>query len=202
MEKKIFFWVCGLMSLLTLSSCEDKITFNEGGEFLPIGYTIKTPENLDEFKEMTTLQIMGIKGLIFDTVEKSDWKIITWDQAVFNGSEPLEFYSNNIEIENLKGFVNVPTNYGDIPVAFGNTDVEYTYLGEQVKLQPLETFRLFVKVELEGESSDESKSKDGPFIQYGHIVYTLSLGNVPIKTHKHQLLISELVNKEKETKTE
>ena len=144
MVKKNLFLVFGLMSLITMLSCDDKITFNDDPEFLPIGYVVKSPQDTEELAsgELNTLQIMGIGGLVFDEIQKDDWKIITQSEIYFKGNTPLKFDNDVTEIKNLKGLIDLPTNYDDISVALGNTSVTYTYLGKPVELEPLEKVSL------------------------------------------------------------
>lgn len=185
MVKKNLFLVFGLMSLITMSSCDDKITFNDDPEFLPVGYVVKSPQDTEELAsgELNTLQIMGIGGLVFDEIQKDDWKIITQNQIYFKGNTPLEFDNNVTEIKNLKGLIDLPTNYDDISVAFGNTSVTYTYLGNQVELEPLEKVSLSISIQEEGTSAEPY------FSQYGYIIYTLDIGYLPVKVHKQPFII-------------
>lgn len=185
MERKILFFVIGLMSLIATTSC-DKITFNDDGEFMPVGYIVKSPDSEADISSgvVSTLQIMGIRGLVFDEVEKSDWKIITQPEVAFKGETRLEFEENPIEIE-LKGITELLTNFDeDISIAFGNTTVFYTYMGNQVELEPIDKVYLSVKI-------DEKQLSQKPyFLQYGYIIYTLQIGYVPVKIHKQPFMVT------------
>ena len=82
MKKFSYFLLFGLMSLISLTSCEDKIITQEEPEFMPYGYQPKIPET-QEFGELpivTSFQILGYKNLVISEFEKDDWKIIVPDQ--------------------------------------------------------------------------------------------------------------------------
>lgn len=189
--KKIYFAVMGLMSLLALSSCEDKFAYYEENEFSPIGYQMKIPEgdDADLWTESSTVQVMGIKGLIIDEFDKSDWKIIAQSDVLIKGDKPLEI-EKSIVIERIKDVIEVPTNYDPIPLAFTNTQVTYQYLGKEVVLPPVDEYKLFVRVE-----EDQRIEKDGFFFQAGNIVYSLMIGYVTVKNLKQPFIIANDANK-------
>ena len=152
--KKIFaFLVCGLMSLLTLTSCDDRFTYDADKVFMPCAYEVKGPSSGEEVS--STLLILGVNGLVFDEVEKSDWKIMTNSNYMFEGNQPFTLLSDKImTIENKNQMMNIPTNYGNLSIAFGNMNVSYQYMGQDVDLDPLEGFQLKVTIEVKGEMKE------------------------------------------------
>ena len=136
--KQIFFLLLfGLMSLISISSCEDKLFSQDGNEFMPRGYQPKVI-NLEDIDEdspkflTTTFQVKGVKDLVISEFEKDDWRILTTDQKVYTGNEPLKLGQNRVIIKNFNQVIDVPSNYGDIPIAFLNTVVSYDYMGQTV----------------------------------------------------------------------
>jgi len=182
--KKIFaLLVFGLMSLLTFTSCEDYFTYDDDKAFLPCAYEAKSSSDETEAK---TLLILGINGLVFDEIEKSDWKIMTNTSYLFRGKQPLTLMENNIiTVENKNRMLNIDTNYGNLPIAFGNMNVYYQYMGQQVDLDPVEGFHLLVKVKAEKEI------KDPFYAQSGKLTFTLMAGYCPVKIHEVEFLVLE-----------
>lgn len=176
--KKIFYvWFFGLMSLLTMSSCEDKFTYDAEKNFMPIEYAAKLP--VGDEGVATTLLVKGVKELVFDEIEKSDWRIITQANISFRGKEPLNVISTSFAIEeDDPQLMHVASNYGDIPVTFGNTMVTYNYMGQEVVLQP-ENGMHFSVVKEEKERFEEPF-----FYQKGKLVFRLMVGYVVVKVHE------------------
>lgn len=190
MKKFSYFLLFGLMSLISLSSCEDKIITQDENEFAPLGYQPKTI-NLEDIDEdnpkflTTTFQVKGVKDLVISEFEKDDWKILTTDQKVYTGNEPMKLGQNRVVINNFNKVIDVPSNYGDIPIAFLNTVVSYDYMGQTVILKPLEEVDVTIVVE------EISKEISPIFVQLGYIHITLHMGYVPIATTKVQFIIME-----------
>ena len=196
MKQIFFFLLFGLMSLISLSSCEDKIITQDENEFTPLGYQAKAI-NLEDIDEdnpkfiVTTFQVKGVKDLVISEFEKDDWKILTTDQKVYTGSEPMKLGQNRVVINNFNKVIDVPSNYGDIPIAFMNTVVSYDYMGQTVILKPLEEMDVTIVVE------EISKEISPIFVQLGYIHITLHIGCVPIATTKVQFIIMEDVTDKK-----
>lgn len=196
MKKNLVFLLFGLMSLIGISSCEDKIITQDENEFAPLGYQAKTI-NLEDIDEdnpnflVTTFQVKGVKDLVISEFEKDDWKILTTDQKVYTGSEPMKLGQNRIVINNFNKVIDVPSNYGDIPIAFLNTVVSYDYMGQTVILKPLEEVDITIVVE------EISKEISPIFVQLGYIHITLHMGYVPIATTKVQFIIMEDITDKK-----
>jgi len=181
MKKIIYFFVIGLMSLITMS-CEDHLIYDAENNFLPIMYDAKSPENMED--EVSSLLILGVEGLVFDQIEKSDWKIITKESSGFIGDKPLEIVGSPFILEE-KGaeLLEIRTNYESIPITFGNTTVTYEYMGKPVELMPSENLNVSVIIE-------ELSRQESPFFaQYGNIVYKLRVGVVTVKIHKQRFLV-------------
>jgi hypothetical protein len=187
--KKTAIMALGLMSLLALSSCEDKFSYIGENQFLPIGYQMKSPEKYDE--ESSTVQVMGIKKLIFDEFEKSDWKIVTQPNVIIRGDHPLEFSKKIYKIEDINDILDLDTNFEEkIPLAFTNTLVTYQYLGEETILEPLDEEGFLLQVSVE----EEKRVDDGQiFTQVGYIVYRLMVGYVPVKIHKQPFVVASKI---------
>ena len=195
MKKFSYFLLFGLMSLISLSSCDDKIITQDENEFAPLGYQAKSV-NLEDIDEntpelITTFQVKGVKDLVISEFEKDDWRILTTDQKVYTGNEPLKLGQNRVVINNFNKVIDVPSNYGDIPIAFMNTVVSYDYMGQTVILKPLEEVDVTIVVE------EISKEISPIFVQYGYIHITLHMGYMPIATTKVQFIIMEDVTDKK-----
>ena len=181
------------MSLVGLSSCEDSFTYNGENEFVPLGYQPKI-ENLDEVGAddskdvVTTFQVKGVKDLVISEFEKDDWKILTTDQKLFTGTEPIKVDQTMVVIDSFNKVFDIPSNYGDIPIAFMNTVVTYDYMGKTMELQPLDEVYVTIVVE------EVSKNESPIFTQYGYIHITLHLGYIPIARQKVQFIIIEDVS--------
>ncbi len=188
--QKILFLLLGLMSLVGLSSCEDKFVYNE--EFDPLGYLPKMPPLDDDdpksiTQEVTTLQILGPKGLVVDQIEKDDWKIITPASLSFRGTEPLQLEKRVFEFEEdiPRTIMEVNTNYAGetIPIAFGNTKVVYQYMGQDVELIPLGDVRLiFNIVEIDRKQGEY-------FAQFGEIEISLLIDYLVVKKHTISFIV-------------
>lgn len=183
--KKIFaILVFGLMSLMTLTSCEDKFIYDDDKSFLPIGYNAKSPEDDDEEHISSTLLILGIHGLVFDEIEKSDWRIVTQSMYAFRGNQPLTLEETMIDItDTWSKITNIHTNYGDIPVTFGNMNVNYQYMGENIELEPIDGLSLHVRIEQTGLATDPL------FMQHGKVVFHLLVGLCPVAVHEVNFLV-------------
>jgi len=181
MKKIIYFFVIGLMSLITMS-CEDHFSYDSGNNFMPITYEAKIPDEVGTVS--STLLILGVEGLVFDEIEKSDWKIITRETTLFRGEEPLVLSENRFALEyDGAELLKIPTNYEDIPVTFGNTTVTYEYMGKPVELVAGDGLNISIKIE-------EEKRVETPFFaQYGKIIYTLMVGYIPVKIHEQTLFV-------------
>ena len=196
MKRNLVFLLFGLMSLISLSSCVDKIITPDSNEFAPLGYQAKAV-NLEDIDEdnpkflTTTFQVKGVKDLVISEFEKDDWKILSTDQKVYTGNEPLKLGQNRVVINNFNKVIDVPSNYGDIPIAFMNTVVSYDYMGQTVILKPLEEMDVTIVVE------EISKEISPIFVQLGYIHITLHIGCVPIATTKVQFIIMEDVTDKK-----
>ena len=124
--KQCLFWLVGLMSLLFLSSCDDKILYDGEANFCPEQYSAKMivseDETLDKDWVATTLLIYGQRDLVFAEIEKSDWRIITKDRLSLNGKAPLELYQNDpILLRNYNSeLLHVASSYGDIDCVLAN----------------------------------------------------------------------------------
>lgn len=180
MRKNVFFIsLLGLMVLL--SSCDDSFSMDEEKSFTPVMYQAKAPEVLGE--EATTLLIKGVGDLVFDEIEKTDWKIITRYRVEYRGDHPLKLLNDDgngivsYEIDSESLF-SIPTNYEDVLLTFDKLKVTYTYLGNETVLMPDGGLKLVVDLE-------ESKREDSPiFFQSGNIVFRLCVGSYPVKIHK------------------
>lgn len=187
-KKKIL--LLGLISLVGLSSCEDKFTYDKEKEFIPVGYSPKVPKisgTEDVLSEVTTLQVLGLKGLVFDEIEKADWKIITPSEFSVKGKEPLSIGDNVFEfgMEIPNSLFEIETNYGALPVALGNTTVSYQYAGQDIELDPLGEVRLTVIIK-------ENERKETPyFFQYGELEFVLSIDYMPIKRHSINFFVMD-----------
>lgn len=183
--KKIFLLVLGLMSLVVLSSCEDSFSYYDENEFIPLAYTAKisATDDSDALVTADTLEILGVRGLVFDYIEKTDWKIITPSKAIFRGNKSLSIDESLTPI-NVKRITEIKTNYDEsIPITFGNTDVRYTYRGQLLELEPLDGFNLSVKIEV------THRSEEPFFVEYGNIVYILMADLIPVKVHRQEYFI-------------
>ena len=168
--KKILFIAVGLMSLLGMSSCDDKSTFIETEEFAPYCYVIK-----DE----TTIQVVGYKSLIIEEMQKTDWQLYVQFSLSFTGDEPLRVEENEINLAeyNDKKSVqlDVETNllFGDytqnLSFAVGGLLQPYTYMGEEVQLMCVSSLK--VKIDIEVESITEDPAE--PFYEKGMVVISL-----------------------------
>lgn len=185
--KKILFLLLGLMSLVGLSSCEDEFTYDNSKNFLPVGYLPKTPakeeigENLNF--EVTTFQVLGMRGLVFDEFEKSDWRIISPASISIRGTKPLTLQERVYTITSDDPLLEVETNYESIPVTIGNAKVTYSYMGQELELQPLEDMKLTVSLK------EDIRKEEPYFIQYGSVEFTLSIAYLQIKKHSINYLI-------------
>jgi hypothetical protein len=179
MKKSLFFIsLMGLM--LLLSGCDDSFMMDDSKTFTPIMYEAKQPETLGT--EATTLMIKGVEDLVFDEIEKTDWKIITRYHLEYRGDHPLELTDDDDDYicydVNGDALFSIPTNYGEIVVTFDKIKVTYNYLGNEVELMPDGGLKLYVNVE-------EEKREDDPFfLQIGNIVFQLCVGSFPVKIHK------------------
>ena len=186
--KNLFVLVFGLMSLLTFTSCDDKFTYDDENQFKPYGYTAKlqdseiTDENVIISK---TLEIKGVRGLVFDTIEKDDWKIITQSDFSAKGTAPLKIAETEIKIDNPDIIIDLHSNYGDIPVTFDNVKVTYMYRGQLMELRPIEGLRLLIKIE------DINRKYEPIFFHYGYIRYVLCVGHIPVKIHRQTFIIMD-----------
>lgn len=188
--KKILFLLLGLMSLVGLSSCEDEFTYDSEKNFLPIGYMPKSPtqqelEGDEELKEVTTFQILGMRGLVFDEVEKSDWRIISPAEIDLDGTEPLKIEEKAIEIDDFDTLLDIDTNYGGIPITFGNAKLTYQYMNQEMELIPLDDVWLTVNL------IEKNCQKDPFFFQSGEIEFDLLIGYTLIKRHKINFFVAD-----------
>lgn len=187
--KQCLFWLVGLMSLLSLSSCDDKILYDGEANFRPEQYSAKMivseDETVDKDWVATTLLIYGQRDLVFAEMEKSDWRIITKDRLSLNGKTPLELYLDEpILIKNYSSeILQIESNYGCIDCVLDNYMVTYNYLGQDVLLQPKDGLRLTVRVE------ELNRYNEQYFFQSGYIVFMLSVAYVPVKIHKIPFII-------------
>ncbi len=180
MKKMVF--IISLIGLVLLPiSCEDSFTMDEEKNFMPIMYEAKTPEVLGE--EAKILLIKGIGDLVFDEIEKTDWKIITRYHVEFRGSRPLQL----LDDDDNDGYVtymvkdalsSIPTNYEELLLTYDKLKVTYNYLGIEAELRPDGGLKLVVDIE-------ELKREEEPlFMQSGNIVFRLCVGSLPVKIHK------------------
>ena len=180
--KKIFCWVFGLIGLITMGSCEDSFTMDEEKSFTPVMYAAKEPEVLGEVA--TTLLIKGVGDLVFDEIEKTDWKIITRYHVKFRGEKPLELEDDDdrdgsVTYTVKEALSTIPTNYeDDILLTFDKTKVTYTYLGSEIELVPDGGLKLMVNIE------EKNREEEPLFLQTGNIVFRLCVGYLPVKIHK------------------
>ncbi len=184
MKQIFFFLLFGLMSLISLTSCEDKIVTQEEPEFVPYGYQPKAPET-NEFGEIpivTSFQILGYKNLVISEFEKDDWIIIVPDQFLCRGDQPLKV-TNPMLVTNFRKVLDIPTNYEELPVAFGNTNVPYEYMGKTTMLEPLGEVELFLTIE------EEFRQEQPMFLQYGYIKVRLIMAFVPIAEKKFPFMV-------------
>lgn len=174
--KKIMFLIGLIGLILVVTSCDDKFTIDEEKSFTPIMYAAKAPDVLGE--EATTLLIKGIEGLVFDEVEKTDWKIITRYHIGIRGNQPLQIKEGISYDVDGYGLMEISSNYDDILVTFDKIKVTYDYLGKETELKPEGGLRLLVDLE-------ELQREDEPiFLQTGNIVFRLCVGSYPVKIHK------------------
>lgn len=184
MKKFSYFLLFGLMSLISLTSCEDKIITQEEPEFMPYGYQPKIPETqeFDDLPIVTSFQILGYKNLVISEFEKDDWKIIVPDQFLCRGDQPLKV-TNPVEVTNFRKVLDIPTNYEELPVAFGNTAVLYEYMGQTTMLEPIGGVMLTLTIE-------EEFIREHPiFLQYGYIKVRLNMAFVPIAETKIPFMV-------------
>ena len=181
MKKFSYFLLFGLMSLISLTSCEDKIITQEEPEFMPYGYQPKIPETqeFDDLPIVTSFQILGYKNLEF---EKDDWKIIVPDQFLCRGDQPLKV-TNPVEVTNFRKVLDIPTNYEELPVAFGNTAVLYEYMGQTTMLEPIGGVMITLSIE------EEFRREHPIFLQYGYIKVRLNMAFVPIAETKIPFMV-------------
>ena len=165
---------------------------------MPIGYSPKVPKisgTEDVLSEVTTLQVLGLEGLVFDEIEKTDWKIITPSEFSVKGKEPLSIGNNVLEfgMKIPNSLLEIGTNYGALPVVFGNTTVSYQYAKQDIELDPLDEVRLLINIK-------ESERQETPtFFQYGELEFVLTIGDLPIKRHSiNFFVIDPSINKNKE----
>ena len=184
MKRNLVFLLFGLMSLIGISSCEDKIVTQEEPEFMPYGYQPKAPETneLGELPIVTSFQILGYKNLVISEFEKDDWKIIVPDQFLCRGNQPLKV-TTPVEVTNFRKVLEIPTNYEELPVAFGNTTVPYEYMGQTTMLEPIGEVELFLTIE------EEFKQEQPIFIQYGYIKVRLIMALAPIAETKFPFMV-------------
>lgn len=179
--KKIALFISLIGLVLSFSSCEDSFSMDEEKSFMPIMYEAKTPEVLGT--EATTLLIKGIGDLVFDEIEKTDWKIITKYHVEFRGSRPLELvddedHDGDVTYTVKDALSSIPTNYEELLLTYDKLKVTYNYLGSETVLQPDGGLKLVVSIE-------ELKKEDEPlFMQSGNIVFRLCVGALPVKIHK------------------
>lgn len=185
--KKILFFTIGLMSLIAVSSCEDHFAYDEEKKFLPLAYEAKEDEEAGADWVSSTLSVLGIEGLVFDEIEKSDWKIITKSSYVVDAKEGLVINGSVFDVENDGGYLlTIPTNHDDddgILVTLGNTRVTYTYMGKEMLLQPVDGLKLSVRME------ETNRTEEPLFMQMGYIVFRLLVGYVPVKIHKIPFMV-------------
>lgn len=189
--KQCLFWLVGLMSLLSMSSCDDKILYDGEANFLPEEYSAKYDAETDTDTDVdwvsTTLLIYGPKELVFSEVEKSDWRIITKERLALSGKAPLELYQNDpILLRNYNSeLLHVASSYGDIDCVLANYVVTYNYLGQDVILFPKGGMRLSVRID------ETAKYEEPYFFQSGHVVFMLSINFIPVKIHKIPFYVIE-----------
>lgn len=184
MKKFSYFLLFGLMSLISLSSCEDKIVTQTEPEFMPYGYQPKTPET-EEFGELPIVnefQILGYKNLVISEFTKDDWKIIVPDQFLCRGDQPLKV-TNPVDVTNFRKVLDIPTNYEGLPVAFGNTTVPYEYMGQTTMLEPIGEVMLTLTID------EEFRQEHPMFLQYGYIKVRLNMVFVPIAETKIPFMV-------------
>lgn len=184
MKKFSYFLLFGLMSLISLTSCEDKIITQEEPEFMPYGYQPKIPETqeFDDLPIVTSFQILGYKNLVISEFEKDDWKIIVPDQFLCRGDQPLKV-TNPVEVTNFRKVLDIPTNYEELPVAFGNTAVLYEYMGQTTMLEPIGGVMITLSIE------EEFRREHPIFLQYGYIKVRLNMAFVPIAETKIPFMV-------------
>ena len=164
--KKIFlFAIVGLMSLLgglLLSSCDDKSTYMETGEFAPECYLIKDESHIS---------VIGTRDLVIEEAEKTDWDIYVPFKNILASNSPLEvvdtlifIFSNRSPTEEVE----IPTSAGTFTVAVSGLTYNYTYMGEQLRL--ICNSPLAIRAEVQ---EDISKRENNPFHEEGKIILTL-----------------------------
>lgn len=168
--KKILFIAVGLMSLLGLSSCDDKSTFIETEEFAPYCFVVK-----DE----STIQVVGYKSLIIEEMQKTDWQLYVQFSLPFTGDEPLKLKENEIDLleyNDKKSIqLDVETNlmFGDytenLSFAVSGLLQPYTYMGEEVQLMCMSQLKVKIDVEVESITEDPAE----PFHEKGMVVISL-----------------------------
>lgn len=184
MKKFSYFLLFGLMSLISLTSCEDKIITQEEPEFMPYGYQPKIPETqeFDDLPIVTSFQILGYKNLVISEFEKDDWKIIVPDHFLCRGDQPLKV-TNPVEVTNFRKVLDIPTNYEELPVAFGNTAVPYEYMGQTTMLEPIGGVMLTLTIK------ERFRREQPMFLQYGYIKVRLNIAFVPIAETKIPFMV-------------
>ena len=182
--KRILFFAIGIMSLVVMSSCEDHFAYDEEKQFMPLAYEAKGDEDGNADWVATSLSVLGIKGLVFDEIDKTDWKIITQSSFIVGASEELAINGSIFPIENDAGdLLTIPTNYDGILVTLGNTKVTYTYMGKEITLQPVDGLKLSVRLE------ENYRAEDPLFVQTGYVVFRLLVGYVPVKIHRVPFMV-------------
>ena len=171
------------MSLVgLLSSCEDKFVYDEEKNFVPLQYSVKMDIDEDT-KVSTTLQIKGMYDLVFEEIEKTDWRIITPAEFVGKGHEPLKITNKLIPLTTDDGLIFVATNYGNIPLTIANTKVTYNYMGQEIELRPEGGLSIMVRI------SEDKLFDERPFLQYGNVEFVLMVGGVPVKIHSLKFMV-------------
>ena len=184
MKKFSYFLLFGLMSLISLTSCEDKIITQEEPEFMPYGYQPKTPktQELGELPIVTSFRILGYKNLVISEFEKDDWKIIVPDHFLCRGDQPLKV-TNPVKVTNFRKVLDISTNYAELPVAFGNTAVPYEYMGQTTMLEPIGGVMLTLTIK------EKFRREQPMFLQYGYIKVRLNIAFVPIAETKIPFMV-------------
>lgn len=166
MKKILIIAAVGFMSLLGMSSCDDKSEFMETEEFVPYCFMVK---------DATTIQVVGYKSLVIEETEKTDWQLYVPFSLPFFGHEPLEIEQTEISlldyIEKNSVQLDIKTNFGegleqDISFAVGGLLYPYTYMGQEQKLECITPLKVTLEVKVDSLSED-------PFYEKGTIVFSL-----------------------------
>ncbi|MBQ9034589.1 MAG: hypothetical protein IJ099_01335 [Alphaproteobacteria bacterium] len=185
-----------LMSLVGMSSC-DKLSFDPNPKFIPYGWeaVYSDDEPLSADAEASKILIKGMRNIVFDEIEKTDWKIYLPSKVNYEGRQSLQLIGGITDsttvvdaIENT--LIEIPTNYESIPVNLSNLTVAYDYMGESLKLPLIDDNGNKVTMKLSVAIKPEfSKNKNGVFMEYGYIVFRLIANYIIVKTKKLQYVI-------------